>query len=221
MPAAGPTAAGETTALLPKGSSFVSASAGCVLTTAPAKFSTGLVTCPVPAIAAGAQAAQTVTFAMPNDAPGEGNPANFRLLGSYLSGGLKLTDGDEIDRLGTSLEPTTIEITTSYTGGNIEAGVPTTFKVTIRPKQSGLDEPTASFSITNASINAIEIAGQPIECTGVGGSSANCLLPSGISGNGSDVELTVTPIKTAPLELTTTARALNAPEAKLGVGVAP
>lgn len=221
VPAAGPTATGETTALLPKGSSLVSASAGCALTTAPAKFSTGLVTCSMPAIAAGTQASQTVTFAMPADAPGESSPANFRLLGSYLSGGLKFSDGDEIDRLGTSLEPTTIEIVTNYTGGNIEAGVPTTFKVTIRPKKSGLDEPTASFSITNASISAVEIAGQPIECTGVGGSSANCLLPSGINGNGSDVVLTVIPASVNPIELTTTARALNAPEAKLGIGIAP
>jgi hypothetical protein len=55
----------------------------------------------------------------------------------------------------------------------------------------------------------------------VGGSSANCLLPSGISGNGSDVVLTVIPASVNPLELTTTARALNAPEAKLGIGVAP
>jgi hypothetical protein len=221
VPATGPTAAGETTAVLPKGSSFVSASAGCTLTTAPAKFSTGLVTCSVPSIAAGAQESQTVTFAMPGDAPGEGNPANFRLLGSYLSGGLKLTDGDEIDRLGNSLEATTIAIIASYTGGNIEAGVPTTFKVTIFPEQSGLDEPTASFSITNASISAVEIGGETIECTGVGGSSANCVLPSGISGNGSDVVLTVIPASVNPLELNVTARALNAPEEKLGLGIAP
>lgn len=221
LPVAGPTATGETTALLPKGSSFVSASPGCALTTAPAKFSTGLVTCAVPSIAAGAQLAQTVTFSMPDDAPGESSPANFRLLGSYATGGLKLTDAKEIDRLSTSLEPTEITIITTYTGGNIEAGVPTTFKVTIKPLNSGLDEPTASFSITNASISAVEIAGQPIECTGVGGNSASCLLPSGISGNGSDVVLTVIPASVNPIELNTTARALNAPEAKLGIGIAP
>lgn len=219
LPAAGPTATGETTALLPKGSSFVSASPGCALTTAPAKFSTGLVTCAVPSIAAGAQLAQTVTFSMPGDAPGESSPANFRLLGSYATGGLKLTDAKEIDRLSTSLEATTIKIVTKYTGGNIEAGVPTTFEVTIDPSKSSLDEPTTTFSITNAAISAVEIDGQPIECTGVGGNSASCLLPSGTSGT--DVVLTVIPASVNPIELNTTARALNAPEAKLGIGIAP
>lgn len=219
VPAAGPTAAGQITASLPKGSSFVSASPGCSLTTAPAEFSTGLVTCAVPSIAAGSQFGQTVTFAMPADAPGESSPANFRLLGSYLSGGLKLTDGDEIDRLNTGLPATTIKIVTKYTGGNIEAGVPTTFEVTVDPLSGGLDEPTATFSITNATLSAIEIEGKPIECTGVGGSSASCVLPSGTSGT--DVVLTVVPASVNPLELNTTAKALNAPEAKLGIGIAP
>lgn len=214
-----PSAAGETTALLPKGSSLISASPGCVLTTAPAKFSTGLVSCPVPSIAVGAQLAQTVTFSMPADAPGESEPANFRLLGSYLTGGLKLTDADEIDNLTTSLEATTIKIVTKYTGGNIEAGVPTTFEVTVDPLSGGLDEPIATFSITNAILSAIEIEGQPIECTGIGGGSASCLLPSGTTGT--DVVLTVVPASVNPLELNTTARALNAPEAKLGIGIAP
>lgn len=219
LPAAGPSATGSTTALLPKGSSFVSASPGCSLTTAPAQFSTGLVTCAVPSIAAGGQVAQAVTFSMPGDAPGESSPANFRLLGSYLSGGLKLTDADEIDRLNTNLPATTIKIVTKYTGGNIEAGVPTTFEVTVDPASGGLDEPTATFSITNATLSAIEIEGKPIECTGVGGSSASCVLPSGTSGT--DVVLTVVPASVNPLELTTTAKALNAPEAKLGIGIAP
>ncbi|MFL5873245.1 MAG: CARDB domain-containing protein [Solirubrobacterales bacterium] len=221
VPAAGPTAVGTTTALLPKGSSFVSASPGCGLTTAPAKFSTGLVTCAVPSIAAAAQVAQSVTFSMPDDAPGQSQPANFRLLGSYATGALKLTDADEIDSLSTGLEPTTIAISVSYTGGNIEAGVKTTLKATIKPKQSSLDEPTASFSFNNATISAIEIDGKTIECTGVGGSNASCVLPSGLSGGGSDVELTVIPTKTAPIELTTIAKALNAPEATLGIGFAP
>lgn len=219
LPATGPSATGETTALLPKGSSFVSASPGCTLTTAPAQFSTGLVTCAVPSIAVGGQVAQAVTFSMPGKAPGESSPANFRLLGSYLSGGLKLTDADEIDKLNTNLPATTIKIVTKYTGGNIEAGVPTTFEVTVDPLSGGLDEPIATFSITNATLSAIEIEGQPIECTGIGGGSASCLLPSGISGT--DVVLTVVPASVNPLELNTTARALNAPEAKLGIGIAP
>ncbi|HEU4738349.1 MAG TPA: CARDB domain-containing protein [Solirubrobacterales bacterium] len=219
LPAVGPSATGETTALLPKGSSLVSASPGCVLTTAPAKFSTGLVTCAVPSIAAGTQIAQAVTFSMPGKAPGVSSPANFRLLGSYATGGLKLTDADEIDKLSTSLEATTIKIITKYTGGNIEAGVPTTFEVTIDTPKSSLDEPTATFSITNATLSAIEIEGEPIECTGVGGSSASCVLPSGTSGT--SAVLTVIPASVNPLELTTTAKALNAPEAKLGIGIAP
>jgi hypothetical protein len=219
LPVAGPTASGEITALLPKGSSFVSASPGCGLTTAPAKFSTGLVTCVVPALAAGNQFAQAVAFSMPDDAPGESTPANFRLLGSYLGGGLKLTDGDEIDSLNTFLPATTIEITPEYTGGNIEAGVPTTFEVEIDPASGGLDEPTASFSITNATLSSIEIDGEPIECTGLGGSSANCVLPSGLSNT--DVELTVVPASVNVIELTTTARALNAPEESVSIGLAP
>lgn len=219
LPATGPSATGVTTALLPKGSSLVSASPGCVLTTAPAKFSTGLVTCAVPSIAVGTQVAQTVTFSMPGKAPGESSPANFRLLGSYATGGLKLTDADEIDRLTTSLPATTIKIVTKYTGGNIEAGVPTTFEVTVDPASGGLDEPTATFAITNATLSAIEIEGQTIECTGLGSSSASCVLPSGTSGT--DVVLTVVPASVNPLELNTTAKALNAPEAKLGIGIAP
>lgn len=219
LPAAGPTAAGEITALLPKGSSFVSASPGCGLTAAPGKFTTGLVTCAVPSIAAGNQFGRAVTFAMPGDAPGESSPANFRLLGSYLSGGLKLTDGDEIDRLNTFLRATTIEITPEYTGGNIEAGVPTTFQVEIDAVSGGLDEPTASFAITNATLSAIEIDGESIECSGLGSGSATCVLPSGALG--SDVDLTVVPASVNVIELTTTARALNAPEESVKIGLAP
>lgn len=219
LPAAGPSAIGTTTALLPKDSSFVSASPGCSLTTAPAKFSTGLVTCAVPSIAAGAQIAQTVTFSMPGDAPGKSAPENFRLLGSYAIGALKLTDADEIDRLNTNLPATTIKIVTKYTGGNIEAGVPTTFEVTVDSQSGGLDEPTVTFSFTNATLTAAEIEGEPIECTGLGSSGASCVLPSGTTE--SDVVLTVVPAKVAPIELNTTAKALNAPEAKLGIGIAP
>jgi hypothetical protein len=219
VPAASPSAAGETTATLPKGSSFVSASAGCNLTTAPGKFSTGLVSCAVPSLGLGAQTSQTVVFAMPGNAPGESSPANFRLLGSYLTGGLKLTDGDEIDSLDTSLEPATLNIIPEYTGGNIEAGVPTTFEVMIQSTASGLDEPTAAFAITNATLSAIEIGGQTIECTGIGGSSATCVLPSGITST--EVELTVVPATTGPLQLTTTAQALNAPLASQAIGIAP
>jgi hypothetical protein len=220
VPAAGPTASGEITTLLPKGSSFVSAGAGCSLTTAPGKFSTGLVSCAVPSIGAGAQFSQTVTFAMPGNAPGESSVANFRLLGTYLSGGSKLIDGDEVDDLNTNLEATSIDIEPEYTGGNIEAGIQTTFAVKIKAvDSSGLDEPSAKFTITNATLSAIEIDGDPIECTALGGGSATCLLPSGTSGT--TVDLTVVPAKVELIELTTTAQALNAGAATQSFGVAP
>jgi len=219
LPSTGPSAAGEATAVLPKGSSFVSAGAGCTLTTAPGPFSTGLVTCPMPALVPGAQASQTVAFAAPDEAPGEHGIANLRLLGTYLVGGLKLSDGDEIDSLTTDIRPAAIEIDPSYTGGNLEAGVPTSFEVEIKSTAAALDEPTASFGISNATISAIEIAGKPIGCSGLGGSSATCALPSGTSGT--TVELTVVPAKVELIELTTTAQALNAGAATQVIAIAP
>ncbi|HEX6601899.1 MAG TPA: hypothetical protein VF030_04600, partial [Solirubrobacterales bacterium] len=192
---------------------------GCGLTAAPAKFSTGLVTCAVPPIPTGGQIAQTVTFAMPGNAPGVSVPANFRLLGSYATGGLKLTDGDEIDRLNTNLQATTIALNSEYTGGNIEAGVPTTFEVTIDPVDSGADEPTATFSITNATLSAIEIGSEPIECTPLGGTSATCALPSGT--NGAKVKLTVVPASVGVIKLITSAQALNAPTVSQEMTIAP
>jgi CARDB len=219
VPAAGPTAAGEITAVLPKGSSFVSAGAGCTLTTAPGKFSTGLVTCAAPPIGPGAQFTQTATFSMPPDAPGEHGAANFRLLGSYLSGGLNLTDGDEVDDLTTSLPPATIKITTKFVGPGFEAGEPTVFASEIESTKSGLDEPTASFEFKNATITAVEIDGQAIECSALGGASASCVLPSGTSAT--QVDLTVVPTDPGAVEIKTTARALNAPEASLALGFVP
>jgi len=215
----GSSAAGEVTAILPKGSTFVSADSGCSLTTAPGASNTGLVSCPVPELSAGTQVSRAVTFAAPGDAPGEHDIANFRLLGTYLSGGLKLTDGDEIDSLTTNLRPSTIEIKPEYTGGNIEAGVPTTFEVTFESTVDGLDEPSATFAITNASISKVEIDGEPIECTALGGSSTTCALPSGTGGT--VVELTAVPASVSPLLLDITARALNAPEAIAKLGLFP
>ncbi|HKO37185.1 MAG TPA: CARDB domain-containing protein [Solirubrobacterales bacterium] len=219
LPAAGPSAAGIATAVLPKGSSFVSAGAGCTLTTAPGPFSTGLVTCPMPELGAGTQASQTVTFGAPDEAPGEHGIANFRLLGTYLSGGLKLVDGDEMDGITTDLRPSTIEIDSEYTGGNIEAGVPTSFEVEINSTAAALDEPTATFEVTNATISAVEISGEPIGCSGLGSSSAACALPSGTSGT--NVELTVIPSSVNALTLKTTAQALNAPSTSISQGIFP
>jgi hypothetical protein len=219
LPAAGPSAAGEVTAILPKGSSLVSAGSGCTLTTAPGTFNTGLVSCAVAALDPGTQISQSVIFAAPGDAPGEHDIANFRLLGTYLSGGLKLSDGDEIDSLTTDLEPATIELKSEYTGGSIEAGVPTSFDVTIESTTSGLDEPTVDFAITNATISAAKINGDPIECSGLGSSAVSCALASGTSG--SKVELTVVPGSVSALTLKTTARARNAPEVSQNIGILP
>jgi len=221
LPAVGPTAPGEVTATLPKGSSLVSTSPGCSLVTAPAAFSAGLVRCGTPEIAPGQQASQTVTFAMPDDAPGEHAPANFRLLGTYLSGSLKLTDGDEIDRITTNLRPTTIDITPDYNGPNLEPGVPATFEVTIESTEiSGLDEPTASFELTNATLSSVAISGETIECNPPsGGTSTTCLLPSGTSGK--TVDVTVIPTGPGALTLKTTAQALNAPAASVSFGLLP
>lgn len=219
LSAASSAASGELTAVLPKGSSFLFADAGCSLAAAPGTFSTGLVSCSVPGLALGQQASRTVTFAMPPAAPGNSNSANFRLLGTYLSSGLRLTDGDEIDSLSGTLEATTLTINPQYTGGNIEAGVPTTFEVTIQSTKAGLDEPSATFGITNATFSAVEIAGQPIECTPLGGASTTCQLPSGIGGT--KVKLTVVPASVNALVLTTAARALNAPENSVNLGIFP
>lgn len=219
LPAAGPTAAGEVTAALPKGSSFVSADAGCSLVTAPGQFNTGLVSCSVPALAAGEQATRSVTFATPGDAPGHSAPANFRLLGTYLAGALKLTDVDEVDTLSTHLQSTTIQIKSEFTTEPLTVGTLETIEVEINPAPGGLDEPTAKFEISSATFTSIEIEGEPIECSpaSAGGTSTTCLLPSG-TGN-SIVEVNFIPSALA-LELKTTAQALNAPPASLGIAFA-
>lgn len=218
LPAAGPSAAGETTALLPKGSSFVSASDGCSLTTAPAQFNTGLVTCPIPALDPGDQAARQVTFAMPGTAPGESSPANFRLHGTYLSSGLTLIDADEIDALSTNLQATSIVVTPQFSGGPPQEGVPMTFEPIIQASSGGLDEPTASFTITNATVDSITIAGESIECKQAG-TSFDCVLPSGLTST--EVDIVVVPTATATVGLTVTADALNAQPRTESIGVSP
>ncbi len=219
LPAVGPGAAGTVSATLPKGSSFVSAGPGCSLATAPAQFSTGLVTCPMPPLAAGQQASLPVTFAMPADAPGEHGIANFRLLGTYAANGSTLSDGDEIDSLSTSLPPATIKIDNKFVGPGFEPGIATVFASEIESTKSGLDEPTVSFEFKNATITAVEIDGQAIECSALGGASASCALPSGTSET--QVDMTVVPTDPGAVEFKTTARALNAPEASLATGFAP
>jgi CARDB len=217
LPSAGSSQTGTVSTTLPKGSAFVSADAGCTLTSAPTATSTGLVSCDVPALAVGQQTARNVTFAMPPNAPGESEPANFRYLGTYAAGPVKLTDGDEIDSLSTALAPTTIKIETAYAGGALEPGVPTTFKVKVQAQGSHLDEPTATFELNKAVFSAAKIGGETLECSPPGGSSATCVLPSGM--NSSEVELTVIPDNDKGMELKTTAQALNAPPASGGLGV--
>lgn len=214
LPPTGATAPGQVTATLPKGSSFVSGSPGCSLTAAPGPFSTGLVSCPVAALAPGQQASHTVTFAAPPNAPGQSRPANSRLLGSYLSGGLKLTDADEIDMLSNVLAATTIDLDAEFTSSPYEIGTPETIEVKVSAEDGGLDEPTVRFELTKATFSSIEIDGQTIECSPPSGGVSTCVLPSGI--NSTIVEVTVVPTA-ANLELKIAAQALNAPPATLGV----
>ena len=217
LPNAGASQPGTVSTTLPKGSAFVSADAGCSLTTAPTATSTGHVSCDVPSLAVGQQTTRNVTFAMPPNAPGKTEPANFRYLGTYSAGPVKLTDGDEIDSLTTQLEATTIKLETAYTGGALGAGVPTTFKVKVQTQNGGLDEPTATFETSKATFSSAKIAGQELECSPPGGSSATCVLPSGI--NTAEVEITVVPDNENGIELKTTVKALNAPAASQGLGV--
>lgn len=217
LPAAGPSQPGTVSTTLPKGSSFVSADAGCSLTTEPSATATGLVSCDVPALDPGQQTARNVRFAMPGKAPGQSSPANFRFLGTYTAGPVKLTDGDEIDELSTSLEPTTIKIETDTPAGSIETGVPLTFKVNIKAQGSSLDEPTAVFEIKHSTIGSVKIDGEQLECSPLGGSSATCVLPSGSSSD--EVELTIIPDNDKTVEVMTTAQALNAPPETRGIGI--
>ena len=154
---------------------------------------------------------------MPDDAPGESSPANFRLLGSNATGGLKLTDTDEIDALNTSLEATTIVVTPQFSGGPPQEGVPMKFEPIIQAS-SGLDEPTARFTVTGATVDSITIAGESIECKQAG-TSFDCVLPSGLTST--EVDIVVVPTATATVGLTVTADALNAQPRTESIGVSP
>jgi hypothetical protein len=209
-------ATGQATLTLPVGSAFLSGGPGCAAVTAPGPFSRGLASCPIPALAGGQQAAQTITFAMPPDAPGESTPANFRLLGSYLSGSSQLADADEIDSISTNLEATDIAVLASYAGPPTPAtGAEAEFAVTIFATNSSLDEPTASFDLPpDTTLNSVEIGGQPIACGAVSAGHVTCQLPSGISST--QVTVRITPsaaAKGSTLTLGATAQALNAPAA--------
>lgn len=213
----GPLDAGKASLTLPQGSTFVGADAGCALAQAPTATEDGLVTCSTPVLSAGQQAAWNVKFAAPPNAPGQGDPANFRYRGTLEAGGFSLVDRDEIDLITTDLRPATIKLETKYTGGAIESEVPTTFKVKVESEADGLDEPTISFELKKATFSAAKIADQTIECSSPGGSSATCVLPSGTSL--SEVELIVVPTNDSSIDLKVTAQALNAPVVEGGLGV--
>jgi hypothetical protein len=217
LPASGTTDPGNVSTTLPKGSTFDSADPGCTLASEPTMTSTGLVSCAVPSLAPGQQTARNVTYSMPPDAPGQTSPANFRYLGTYTAGSVKLTDGDEVDALSTGLPATAIDVKTVYPGGAFEPEVPTNFEVSVKPKNGGLDEPTVEFDLEGATFSSAKIAGEPIECTPPGGGSATCVLPSGT--HASKVEVTVVPTNSSSIDLEVTARALNAPDAVGGIGI--
>jgi hypothetical protein len=218
LPAAGPTQPGTVSTTLPKGSSFVSADGGCTLTTTPTATAPGLVSCDVPALDPGQQLARNVTYATPPHAPGESDPENFRYFGTYTAGAVKLTDVDEVDLLTTDLMPSTIKLETKYTGGAIEAGVPTTIQVKVISTSQGLDEPTTTFALRGATLKSVETAGQAIDCNIPSSGPANCFLPSGMQTI--ELELTVIPAG-GPIEVETTAVALNAPAVSQGIGFLP
>jgi hypothetical protein len=215
VPAAGPLLAGQATLTLPAGSGFVSGSTGCTVSIAPGPFTPGLASCPVPGLASGQQAAQTVTFSMPPDAPGQTDPANFRLLGTYLSGAFSLTDGNEIDALSTALGNAEITVTPAYTSPPTpEAGEPALFTVKVQANSS-LDEPTVIFDLpANTTFDSVQIAGKEIGCDPPSGGQVSCRLPSGTSLT--QPVLTVTPTEAAigsKMKLVASAKALNAAKA--------
>lgn len=214
VPAVSPLASGQATVALPAGSSYLSGGPGCTVSVAPGPFTQGLASCPVGGLASGQQATQTVTFAMPADAPGESDPANFRFLGTYLAGGFTLTDGDEIDSLTTDLTNATITLTPKYTSPPTpEAGEPALFTTEIKSSTGGLDEPTATFTLpANTTLDSIQIAGQDIGCTTPSGGQVTCRLPSGTSSTAPVVTVTPTPAAVGnPMKLVVSAQALNAP----------
>jgi CARDB len=210
--------AGQATLTLPPGAGFISG-AGCSLTVAPAPLSGGLATCPTPELAGGQQAAQTVTFAMPPDAPGEGLPADFRFSGTLTAGGFTLTDGNEINALGANFHPADISVNADYVlPVPPKVGVAATFAAVVKGANGDLDEPTVTFSLpTNATFNSIEISGEPIPCDAPSGGQVTCKLPSGT--HDTEPVVTVTPSASAAgktMTLEATARALNSGTASDG-----
>ncbi len=224
MPDAQPPAtelsSGRAALTLPPGSSFTAADSGCTLAQTPTTTESGLVTCMAPSLPVGRQASWQVHFTMPSNAPGEGQPANFRYRGQLISDTSTLTDTDEIDALNRNLEPSRIGITPQFSGGPPQEGVPMSFEPIIQSFDGGLDEPTVSFTFTHATISSIKIAGDPIDCTYSGDDTgATCALPSGMLLT--EVEIVVVPVSTSTVSFSASARALNASAVTEGIGVGP
>jgi hypothetical protein len=207
-------AAGQASMTVPAASTFISAGPGCVLTKAPAQFEAGLVSCPIGQLLPGQQASQGVTFAVPQNAPGEVHPANFRYLGAYQSGAFTLTDRDEADLLNSDLRPTSPKIVVTPPAAP-QVGVETQFSVEISSSVggSGLDEPIVTFSLpANTTFDSIKIAGAPIQCGAVAAGLVTCELPSGTKSTKPIVTVTPSALAVgAALTLVVSAQAFNAP----------
>ncbi len=212
VPTSGPLAAGQATLTLPDGSAFISGDPSCALTTPPGPMSEGLVTCAVPELAPGQQAARAVTYAMPPNAAGQSDPANFRYLATLLAPGFQLADGDQINALGPDMAATTVAVEEEYISAAPQVGLPAQFKTTVSSTAS-LDEPKVTFALpANTSLTSVTIGGEAIPCTPVSAGQTTCKLPSGAAYF--EVVVTVTPEAAAAgagLTLTATASALNAP----------
>ncbi|HEX6667869.1 MAG TPA: CARDB domain-containing protein [Solirubrobacterales bacterium] len=218
--------AGEVTATLPVRSDLLEAGPGCELTLPSTAFSTGLVTCPMPTLALGRQASQTVTFSMPPNAPGELEPANFRLSGTYESAGATLGDGEEINALDGRFPPATIDVFAEFDSPVIpRPGVPAQFGVELEvpTTEAALDEPIATFELPDdVALDMIQIAGEEIPCGPVTDRTVACGLPSGTSFTA--ITVSVTPsVASVGSELTlgVTADALNTPPASVSVTTPP
>lgn len=212
--------AGRATATLPAGSQFVAATPGCVVAVAPSAFTAGLASCPVPPLASGQQATQSVTFSMPPRAPGHQGPANFRLLGSYLATGVSLQDGDEINALDAILRPSTIALEPELvTAQNPTAGTAALFRTNVDGNPGGLDEPTIAFTLpANASLRSVRIDETDIDCSPPSGATVACRLPSGFSFVEVDVEVIPTAAAVGSvLTLGVSAQARNAPPVSASV----
>lgn len=214
VPPSSPTAPGDATMTLPAGSSLISADPACALVLAPGPLTDGRVGCQIPPIGVGQQATRAITFAAPPDAPGQGEPANFRYSGTYAAGGATLTDGDEINALSPTLRALAdITVTRQYIAPDPpELNVPAEFRVGMEAV-GALDEPTLTLQLpANTTISSILIAGEAIPCGALEGSRITCKLPSGLRVT--TVDIRVVPTAAAigsKLSLDATLQALNGP----------